>query len=59
MFFEPLIKVINSGQNLIIQLEAALMPFKLIDFIFQKDEIFSDKKKIKIKFWILLLKNIR
>ena len=45
VFFEPLINVINSGDNIIIQQGAALVIFKLIEFISKKTyEIFRDKK---------------
>ena len=45
VFFEPLINIINSGDNIIIQQGAALVIFKLIEFISKKNyEIFLDKK---------------
>ena len=46
IFFEPLIKVMNSGENLIIQQGAALVIFKLLDFLSKKGEICFDKETI-------------
>jgi hypothetical protein len=45
VFFEPLINIINSGDNLLIQQGAALVIYKLIEFISKKNEIFIDKKE--------------
>ena len=45
VFFEPLINIINSGDNLLIQQGSALVIFKLIEFISKNKNIFSDKKE--------------
>ena len=45
VFFEPLINMINSGDNLLVQQGSALVIFKLIEFISKNKNIFSDKKE--------------
>ena len=46
VFFEPLINLINSGNNLLIQQGAGLIIFKLIEFINNKNEIFNEPMKL-------------
>ena len=46
VFFEPLINIINSGVNILIQQGAALVIYKLIEFISNKNEIFSEGMKL-------------
>ena len=46
VFFEPLISIINSGVNILIQQGAALVIYKLIEFISNKNEIFLEGKKL-------------
>ena len=46
VFFEPLINIINSGVNILIQQGAALVIYKLIEFISNKNEIFLEGKKL-------------
>ena len=46
VFFEPLINIINSGVNILIQQGAALIIYKLIEFISNKNEIFLEGKKL-------------
>ena len=45
VFFEPLINMINSGDNLLVQQGSALVIFKLIEFISKNKNIFSDKNE--------------
>ena len=45
VFFEPLINIINSGDNLLYQQGSALVIFKLIEFISKNKNIFLDKKE--------------
>ena len=45
VFFEPLINMINSGDNLLYQQGSALVIFKLIEFISKNKNIFLDKKE--------------
>ena len=45
VFFEPLINIINSGDNLLYQQGSALVIFKLIEFISKNKNIFSDKNE--------------
>ena len=45
VFFEPLINIINSGDNLLIQQGSALVIFKLIEFISKNKNIFANKKE--------------
>ena len=47
VFFEPLINMINSGDNLLVQQGSALVIFKLIEFISKNKNIFSDKNEEK------------
>ena len=46
VFFEPLINLINSGNNLLIQQGAGLIIFKLIEYINNKNEIFNEPMKL-------------
>ena len=46
VFFEPLINILNSGVNILIQQGAALVIYKLIEFISNKNEIFLEGKKL-------------
>ena len=46
VFFEPLINIINSGVNILIQQGAALVIYKLIEFISNKNEIFLEGMKL-------------
>jgi len=46
VFFEPLINIINSGVNILIQQGEALVIYKLIEFISNKNEIFSEGMKL-------------
>ena len=45
VFFEPLINIINSGDNLLYQQGSALVIFKLIEFISKNKNIFLNKKE--------------
>ena len=45
VFFEPLINMINSGDNLLVQQGSALVIFKLIEFISKNKNIFPDKNE--------------
>ena len=45
VFFEPLINMINSGDNLLVQQGSALAIFKLIEFISKNKNIFPDKNE--------------
>ena len=45
VFFEPLINIINSGDNLLYQQGSALVIFQLIEFISKNKNIFLDKKE--------------
>ena len=46
VFFEPLINLINSGNNLLIQQGTGLIIFKLIEYINNKNEIFNEPMKL-------------
>ena len=46
VFFEPLLNLINSGNNLLIQQGAGIIIFKLIEFINNKKEIFNEPMKL-------------
>ena len=46
VFFEPLLNLINSGNNLLIQQGAGIIVFKLIEFINNKKEIFNEPMKL-------------